>query len=181
MYQLKLTKQQASYANFEICYQGQTLITIYKAFIQPYLDYGDVLHDQAFNNSFKEKLKSIQYKVCLALTGSIRGTSKEKIYQELGLESLIDRTWCRKLCLFYKVLEKKNPKYLFSLIPTRCSFYPTQNIYKIPLPNTKQNFFKNSFFPSTMIEWNNFDPHFRKSGSFPVFKSNILKGTPMQI
>ena len=33
-----------------------TLITIYKAFIRPHLDYGDVLYDQAFNNSFKEKL-----------------------------------------------------------------------------------------------------------------------------
>ena len=32
------------------------LITIYKAFIRSHLDYGDVLHDQAFNNSLKEKL-----------------------------------------------------------------------------------------------------------------------------
>ena len=35
-----------------------TLITIYKAFIWSHLDYGDVLYDQAFNNSFKEKLES---------------------------------------------------------------------------------------------------------------------------
>ena len=66
------------------------LITIYKAFIWSHLDYGDVLYDQAFNNSFKEKLESIQYNVCLALKGAIRGTSKENIYQELGLESLRD-------------------------------------------------------------------------------------------
>ena len=63
-----------------------TLITIYKAFIRPHLDYGDVLYDQAFNNSFKEKLESIQYNACLALTGAIRGMSKEKICQELGFE-----------------------------------------------------------------------------------------------
>ena len=30
-----------------------TLITIYKAFIRPHLHCGDVLYDQAFNNSFK--------------------------------------------------------------------------------------------------------------------------------
>ena len=42
-----------------------------------HLDYGDVLDDQAFNNSFKEKLKSIQYDVCLALTGAIWDTSKD--------------------------------------------------------------------------------------------------------
>ena len=68
----------------------RTLITIYKAFIRPHLDYGDVLYDQAFNNSFTEKLESIQYNVCPALTEAIRGTSKEKIYQKLGLESLRD-------------------------------------------------------------------------------------------
>ena len=33
-----------------------TVITIYKAFIPPHLDYGDVLYD-AFNNSLKEKLE----------------------------------------------------------------------------------------------------------------------------
>ena len=40
------------------------------------------LYDQVFNNLFKEKLESFQYNACLALTGAIRGTSKEKIYQE---------------------------------------------------------------------------------------------------
>ena len=53
---------------------------MYKAFIWPHLDYGDVLYDQAFNNLFKEKLEPNQYIVCLALAGAIRGTSKVKIY-----------------------------------------------------------------------------------------------------
>ena len=60
----------------------QTLVTIYKSFIRPHLDYGDVLYDQAFNNSFHAKMESSQYNACLAITGAIRGTSREKIYQE---------------------------------------------------------------------------------------------------
>ena len=64
------------------------LTTIYKAFVRPHLDYDDVFYDQTFNASFNEKLEPIQYNSCLALTGEIKGTSKEKIYQELGLESL---------------------------------------------------------------------------------------------
>ena len=67
------------------------LITIYKAFVRPHLDYGDILYDQAFNLSFQQKLESIQYRACLAITGAIRGTSRENIYQELGLESLQSR------------------------------------------------------------------------------------------
>ena len=58
------------------------LITIYKAFVRPHLDYGDVLYDQAFNASFHEKLESIQYNACLALTGAVRRTSKVKIDQK---------------------------------------------------------------------------------------------------
>ena len=64
----------------------QALITIYKAFVRPHLDYGDILYDQAYNASFHQKLEKIQYNACIAITGAIRGTSKEKIYQELGLE-----------------------------------------------------------------------------------------------
>ena len=48
------------------------LITIYRAFVRLHLDNGDVLYDQAFTASFHEKLESIQYNVCLALTGAIR-------------------------------------------------------------------------------------------------------------
>ena len=101
--------------------------------------------------------------------------SKEKIYQELWFELLRDRSWCRKLCLFHKVLENENPKYLFSLIPTRHLLYSTENKHNIPIVNTKHNFFKNSFFPSSIIEWNNLDPHLRKSENCSVFKRNILK------
>ena len=36
------------------------------------------MYDQAFNKSFKEKPKSIQYNACLILTGAIRGMSKKK-------------------------------------------------------------------------------------------------------
>ena len=36
-------------------------------------------------------------------------------------------------------------------------------------------FYKNSFFPSTIIEWNKLDSYLRNSESFGIFKNNILK------
>ena len=119
-------------------------------------------------------MESIQYNACLAITGAIRGTSREKIYQELGLESLQLRRWYRKLCLFYKVFKNEHPKYLFHLIPVRCTSYATRTESNIPLIKTKHNFFKNSFFPSAIIEWNNLDPNLRNSKSISVFKEKIL-------
>ena len=66
-------------------------VAIYKAFIRSHLNYGDIIYDQAYKESFHQKLKSIQYNAALAITGAIRCTSKEKLYQELGLESLQKR------------------------------------------------------------------------------------------
>ena len=118
----------------------QALVTIYKAFIRPHLDYGDVLYDQAFNNSFHAKMESIQYNACLAITGAIRGTSREKIYQELGLESLQLCRWYRKPCHCYKIFENEHPKYLFNLILLRSTPYATRTVGSIPLIKTKHNF-----------------------------------------
>ena len=107
------------------------LITIYKAFVRPHLDYIDIVYGQAFNLSFQHKLESIQYRACLAITGAIRGTSKEKIYQELGLESLQSRRWYRNLAMFYKIYKNKSLFYLFNLIPGKTS-YATRNVNCIP-------------------------------------------------
>ena len=76
------------------------LITIYKSFIRPHFDYGHILYDQPFNNSFHERLESIQYNAALAIAGAIRGSSREELYQEQGFESLQQRRWYRKLCPF---------------------------------------------------------------------------------
>ena len=61
-------------------------MTIYKAFLRPLIDYGDIIYEQPQNESFCEKLEPVQYKSVLVITGVIEGTSRDKIYHELGLE-----------------------------------------------------------------------------------------------
>ena len=76
------------------------LLTIYKSFIRSHLDYGHIIYDQSYNASFHQKLDSIQYNAALAITGAIRRTSKEKLYDELDLETFKKRRWYRTLLLF---------------------------------------------------------------------------------
>ena len=52
-------------------------MAIYNAFVRPHLDYGDVIHDEAYNETFHDKIKSIQYNACLALSEATRGLSRE--------------------------------------------------------------------------------------------------------
>ena len=44
----------------------------------------------------------------------------------------------------------------------------------IPLLNVKRDYFKNSFFPSTVIEWNNLDSNITNSENLTLFKKRIL-------
>ena len=104
------------------------LQVIYKT----HLNYGDIIYDQAYNVLFHQKLESIQYNSALAIAGTIRGTSTEKLYNELGLETLEKRRWCRKLCCFYKVYESHSPKYLFNIIPVTVNKYNTRNTNNVP-------------------------------------------------
>ena len=77
--------------------------------------------------------------------------------------------------MFYKIYKNKSPQYLFKLIPEKTHACATRNVDNIPCFKTRHSLFKTSFFPSTIIEWNNLYPTLRNSKSFVVFKNNILK------
>ena len=99
-----------------------SLATIYKSFNRPHLDYGYVIYDQPNNDSFTDKIEQLQYKAGLAIARVIQGTSQECLYNELGLESLSSRRWCKKLCAICELLSTQCPKYLFDIIPSSESF-----------------------------------------------------------
>ena len=50
------------------------LLTIHKSFVRPHLDYGDIVYDQPYNESFISKLEQVQYNAALAITGAIKCT-----------------------------------------------------------------------------------------------------------
>ena len=68
-----------------------SLVTIYKSFMRPHLDYGDVIYDQPSNDLFSDKIEQLQYKACLAIAGAIEGTLGECLYNDLELEIFSSR------------------------------------------------------------------------------------------
>ena len=74
----KVSRNIALLCKFQHILPRHGLVTIYKSFIRPYLDCGDILYDKAFNASFHQKIESIQYNACLTITGAIRGSSREE-------------------------------------------------------------------------------------------------------
>ena len=151
----------------------KSLMTIYKAFLRPLIDYGDIIYDQPQNESFCEKLESVQYKAALAITGAIQGTSRDKIYQELGLESLKSRRWYKRLSCMFKIMKEEAPNYLTNLVP-KCETNTRTRNNSIPSFNCPTNCFKYSFFPSNLNDWFNLDLNIRNSKSILIFKSKLL-------
>ena len=89
----------------------KVLLQICISYIRSNLDYCDVMyHKPSYddfycacyseraktdpvntNAQFNDKIEAVQYNAALAITGCVRGTSREKLYSELGLTSLYDR------------------------------------------------------------------------------------------
>ena len=78
MVSLTISKTLGRFQKLQSLLPKSALITIHKAFARTYLDNDVILYYQAYNMSFHQKLESIQYNACLAITAAIRGTSNEK-------------------------------------------------------------------------------------------------------
>ena len=110
-----------------------TLNELYKLYVRPHLDYGDVIYHipqrmDGSKNYMMEKIESVQYSAALAVSGTWRGTSRERLYNELGWESLSSRRWSRRLILLYKFINNLTPDYTRDPIPPlHGNNYPFRN------------------------------------------------------
>ena len=68
------------------------------------------------NVFLKRKTQYVQYKATSAITGVIQDTSRDTIYQELGIESLKSRKLYKLLVCIFKIMNEKAPNFLINLI-----------------------------------------------------------------
>ena len=150
---------------------------------RPHLDYGGMIYhipnkedgQHCHGNFLMQKLESVQYSAALAITGAWRGTSREKIYRELGWESLYSRRWSRRLFMLYKIINNLMPDYISEPIPNmNQSNYNLRNQPVIGQIRARTDKYRASFFPDSLLEWSKLDPEIRQSPSINVFKSRLL-------
>ena len=102
----------------------------------------------------------------------MRGTSQEKVYQELGLESLRSKRWLRRMCYFYKLIKTKKPLCIFNLIPSKLNSLRQPNTYSVM--RCKNDYFKIFFTPYIVREWNRLSTEIRNSTSCQQFRKPLL-------
>ena len=81
----------------------------------------------------------------------------------------------RRLCLLYKFLSTGQPSCIRNLLPQkRNSHRHPNNFHVFPC---RTEYFKNSFFPLVINEWNKLDPNICSSGNYHIFRNALLKFT----
>ena len=163
---------------------------IFKTIVRPHIEYGDIIFHQppttkdfSFDTHLKplmQKLESLQYSAALAITGAWRGTSTDKIYEELGWETLTNRRWYRRLSLFFQIAHNQAPQYLCNIITPQLPLWrrnPNNNDndkrFKIFFSRTIK--FGDSFFPSCVADWNNLDENFKRAINKKSFQNSLIK------
>ena len=123
-----------------------------------------------------KSIESTQYNAARAVTGAWKGTNKDKLYAELGWESLSDRRWSRRLVQFYKNFNDFTPQYLNNFVPpTRALLYGRRRENVLHEFKCRTETFANTFFPDSVKIWNNIGIELRSIDTLSEFKKQIIK------
>ena len=159
----------------------KALNQMYKSFVRPHLDYCDViLHEPHKIDQFglrltssMEEIEKIHYKAALAVTGTWQGTSRSKLYEELGWESQTDRRTLRRFLMMHKIVNNCTPSYLKDQL-LRIARAPVDHPIFLHEYRCRTTRFRNSFFPDTTRSWNVVMSHFSTMPTSSAFKQHLI-------
>ena len=164
-----------------------TLVTYYKMWIRPHLEYADLVFDKASHNRILNNqifnlsrskdaicvdLESIQYQAARIATGAWMGSSMDSTYELLGWETLEHRRTIRKLTELYRILNEKSPNHLYEILTPFKFREGSRNAEALKLINMRAN--REAFFPSVIEDWNRLEKSVKDSKSKNIFKNKLL-------
>ena len=104
-----------------------------------------------------EKVERVQYQAALAITGAWQGSSRSKIYDELGWETLSDRRKYRRVLQIHKIINNNTLSYLNEKLPPYCrEMFSGRMCTTFHTIRCKSYRYMNSFFPDAIASWNLF-------------------------
>ena len=98
----------------------KALETMYKSFILLLFDYADIIWDSCTVVQ-STSLENLHLEAPRIITGSVRGTSHQKLYKESGFCAPKERRKRHKLIQFHKIINNACPDYLSDLLPPLAS------------------------------------------------------------
>jgi hypothetical protein len=156
-----------------------SLERIYKGFIRPILEYGDIIWDTP--GELADKLEVVQLNAARVVVGATAKCRTQGLYDETAWESLSSRREFHRLVLMYKIINGKALLYLTELVPDLVqdrTGYMLRNRSQLDVPLTRLNVHARSFIPLTSRLWNNLSTSNQNLPSVEAFKANHVKSLP---
>jgi len=167
----------------------------YLALVRPLMEYGAIIWDP-YQKQDVDKLERVQRVATRFIANDYRTRTPgfvTELLQKHGLTTLQERRGDMRLIFFFKVVEGLVPaippeRFLIPQRagrrirrPARPDFLETNPIqnytrnndrcYKVPESKTQEH--KHSFFPKTIVEWNQLDDRLVNSGTTEAFKQAL--------
>ena len=159
----------------------KTLNQMYKALVRSHLDYCDIIYHMpqivhqpplgVSLHALMESVEKIQYQAGLAITGCWKGSSRIRLYEELGWETLSDRRSNNRTFQIYKIISKTTLSYLKDKLPPHRYHFLVHVFRNI---RCKSNRYSYSFFPDAISSWNSYISLFEYFPTYSCLKKYII-------
>ena len=150
----------------------KSLEIMYKSYVLPHLDYADVIWDNCTQLQ-SEQLEQVQLEALRTITGTVKGTSHERLYNESGFVPLKVRRDRHKLILYSKFVNNMLPNHISQRFPNLVSDtnpYHLRRPLEREMPRCRTELYKNSYFPCTTNLWNALPDNIKLQTSISAFK-----------
>ena len=126
---------------------------IYKRYVRPHLDYGDIIYHEPDPEMKPDITKRLAW---------------------LGA-SLYQRSWYRRLCHFFNLRKTQEPIYLFDEIPPeRPVAYNFRHKLEYEPMAARTVLFSNTYFQNVLSEWHSLDNNIKELETMSEFKRKPL-------
>lgn len=145
------------------------LLTIYKVYVQPHLDYCASVYDGHITVFDRARLEKAQSRAARLITGAPRRTSSAGLLEELGWSTLDSRRQSTKLLLYQKLrFDNTVPTYIKDITPNTRTQDTTRLLRStqadiVTEPHAQTHGYRRSFIPNATKLWNELPSELRQT------------------
>ncbi len=152
----------------------ETRITYYKTFIQPHMDYCNIIWGQANQTAQLHKLQKMALRI---IHDKPNLTPCNPLFQEGGPLPIQERVKIRICSTVYKTIQGQTPTYISHMFHKSNSEYRTKGIVgkDLKVPNRNLCATRKALPYSGAILYNYLPSHIRKCSTFKTFKTMAYK------
>lgn len=153
-----------------------TLDLLYKMNIRSRIDYCLQVYGPSLIIQQLERLEKIQYSAARLVTGTMKFTSRARLYAELGWETIAKRIEFLSISHFHKIHTKQTRSLIRNCMPIMTNTnYSSRRGEQYKLETVKNKYMSNNFFFKAALWWNKLPKKMKEILNITYFKHELGK------